>query len=205
MSTPAWTDYFWDFDGTLYDTYPALTQCALYALADLGAYPKPAEVWALLKQSVYQMAYFYAQRYHLELRKLRERLDHYHQQMTKFTPYAGAAETLRGIVARGGRNFLYTHRDESALQCLQSDGLAAYFTDHIIRTDGFPDKPAPDALLHLLEKHGIAKQSAVMVGDRQIDLDAGHNADIAAVLFDPDGFYPTATPDLRIVRLTDLL
>mgnify|MGYP002732767938 CR=1 FL=1 len=55
MRNPAWQHYFWDFDGTLYDTYPGITQYALYALADFGAYPKPAEVLELLKQTVTHM------------------------------------------------------------------------------------------------------------------------------------------------------
>ena len=116
-----------------------------------------------------------------------------------------AAEALREIVRQGGRNYLFTHRGPSALRCLKDDGLADCFTDHVIRPDGFPAKPAPDALMYLMEKHGVNQQSAVMVGDRQLDLDAGKNAGIETVLFDPDGYYKDATPDVRIAKLTDLL
>ena len=52
--------------------------------------------------------------------------------------------------------------------------------------DGFPSKPAPDALNYLVQKHGLKKAECVMVGDRDIDLDAGKNAGIGCVLFDPD-------------------
>ena len=56
--------------------------------------------------------------------------------------------------------------------------------------DGFPAKPAPDALNFLIQKHGLDRAQCVMLGDRDIDLDAGKNAGIACALFDPEGFYP---------------
>ncbi|NLZ89424.1 MAG: HAD-IA family hydrolase, partial [Clostridiales bacterium] len=60
-----------------------------------------------------------------------------------------------------------------------------------------PSKPAPDALNHLVEKHGLDRAVCVMVGDRAMDLDAGKSAGMATILLDPDGFYADYQPDHR--------
>ena len=43
---------------------------------------------------------------------------------------------------------------------------------------------------YLVSKHKLNLSDCVMVGDRDIDLDAAKNAHMACALFDPDGFYP---------------
>ena len=78
-----------------------------------------------------------------------------------------------------------------------TDDLYEYFSDFIVRNDGFADKPAPDALLYLLDKHHIDPQDAVMIGDRGIDVQAGLNAGIATILFDPSAFYPNEPTTYR--------
>ena len=75
------------------------------------------------------------------------------------------------------------------MKWLNHDGLSDLFSDAVTRLDGFPAKPAPDALRYLIQKHRLDLSRCVMVGDRDIDLDAAKNAGIACALFDPDGFY----------------
>jgi phosphoglycolate phosphatase-like HAD superfamily hydrolase len=41
-------------------------------------------------------------------------------------------------------------------------------------------------LNYLLDKHQVDRHRAVMVGDRNLDIEAGHNAGIAGYLFDID-------------------
>ena len=43
-----------------------------------------------------------------------------------------------------------------------------------------------------------------MVGDRGIDIEAGHNAGMRGVLFDPDGFYPGVRAELRAASMAEL-
>ena len=104
--------------------------------------------------------------------------------------YPGARDVLETVCRLGGCNYLYTHRGASLEGYLQKDGIEALFADRITSLDAFPRKPAPDALNHLIEKHGLSRGDCVMIGDRTIDLDAGKNAGIACALFDPDGLCP---------------
>ena len=184
--------FFWDFDGTLYDTYGRIARACVNALKDLGGAASFGQVYPVVKRSLDLCYHQYAKPLGVSQQAF---VDAYHvhcetEGPESIRPYPGAEETLRAVVANGGKNYLYTHRGESVFQWLEYDGLWPLFSDAVTRLDVFPPKPAPDALNHLIQKHGLDRGECVMVGDRDIDLDAGKNAGIAGALFDPEGFYP---------------
>ena len=184
--------FFWDFDGTLFDTYGRITRAGVNALKDLGAAASFDQVYPVMKRSLATCFQVFA----APLGVSRDTfLDAYHayselEGAESIKPYPGAKEALEAVAAHGGRNYLYTHRGDSAGQWLAYYGLSPLFCDQVSRRDSFPSKPAPDALNYLAEKHGLEKKECVMIGDRDIDLDAGKNAGMACALFDPENFYP---------------
>lgn len=102
---------------------------------------------------------------------------------------------------------MLTHRNESAKEILKRDGLLEYFKDFVTADDNFKRKPDPESLDYLLDKHQIDRKTAVMVGDRTLDVDAGHNAGIAGILFDPDGLIKadSCRPEQQIKTLKELI
>ena len=182
------TDFFWDFDGTLFDTYPRINRAIQNALKDLNIAVSLETIQPLSKVNVRHAidtlagdkAKAVAARY--EEREPEEGLD-------SMRPYPGVLRLLRSICEHGGRNYLYTHRDRSSLEALEHYGMLPCFTDFVTSENGFPAKPAPDALNYLVSKHGLDVKDCVMVGDRDIDLDAAKNAHMPGALFDPDDFY----------------
>lgn len=184
--------FFWDFDGTLYDTYSRITRACVKTLQSLGAAASFDEVYPAVKRSLHLCFLRFAAPLGVEEQAF---LARYHdfselEGAESIRPYPGAVEALRAVIAGGGWNYLYTHRGASALPWLRHDGLEALFLDRVTGLDGFPAKPAPDALNYLIGKHALDRTDCVMVGDRDIDLDAGKNAGIACALFDPEDFYP---------------
>lgn len=197
---------FWDFDGTLYDSYPNVCDALRLTLEDLR-HPElynAAAALRLVKTSVYNAATTLAVQGQFDVHTLLRVFEHHHAAEPAFPPYAGLADCLQTLHAHGVRHYLYTHRDERAIEQLKQDGLWHLFTDAVIRTDGFPDKPAPDALLALMARNGVNAAEAAMVGDRDIDIGAGHNAGMQGILFDPDGFYPTLDVEMRVNTMAQL-
>lgn len=184
--------FFWDFDGTLYDTYGRITRASVNALKDLGAAASFDQVYPAVKRS---LATCY-ERFAAPLGISHETfLNAYHAHSEtegpeSIRPYPGVREALEAIVQNGGFNYLYTHRGDSAEKWLDYDGLSIFLRDRVTSRDAFPLKPAPDALNYLCEKHHLDKAACVMIGDRDIDLDAGKNAGMACALFDPENYYP---------------
>lgn len=172
----------WDFDGTLFDTYPALVTAYQRALALHGFSAPCDEIHALMRKSVDTAFTYY--REHLGVGD--EVLRDYSRIRAEIEPelarpYPGIPELLRDIVSSGGHSYLCTHRGGSVYSLLDKFGLRELFADFVTSENGFPRKPDPTGVRYLLEKHAIAPEEAAMIGDRTLDVQAGQNAGILGV------------------------
>lgn len=199
-----YTNFIYDFDGTLSDSYPIFTKSFLQVLEHHGFSDTYAHVLSLLKRTVRTAieSYPFTASYKEvseEYRALREAM-----MLTEAKPVEGARELLAYVAKHGGRNYLYTHSGGFVLQLVEKWGMAPYFTDVITADHGFPSKPAPDALNYLLQKHCMDKSQTLMIGDRDIDLEAGHGAGIKGILLELDDYYKHYACELRVPRLLDI-
>ncbi len=179
------TEFIWDFDGMLFDTYPHTTSALCEYFRRHGKEIDPEEAFSQLKISIRKaFAHFgMTEEGEREFYEIEDDLDF----LPHGVPYEGVPEMLRFIVENGGRNYLFTHRDKVAIQYLDKYGLTSLFTDFVTREMDFPFKPAPDGINYLLTKHSLKKESCIMLGDREIDCLSGLNAGISALLFDEFG------------------
>ena len=200
-----YTDILWDFDGTLFDTYPGFVDALLQALSDEGIQAGYAEAMSLLRVSVADALDHYARNYRLG-KAFTERFHRYHQAMdrSQVRSFPYAADVIRAIHKSGKRNYLYTHRGYSAMEYLEEHDLIDYFQDCITREDDFPPKPSPEAILYLIDKHKIIKSQALMVGDRKIDILAAENAGIKSCYFHPGAPEECKSADYNIRSLTEV-
>lgn len=201
-----YTDYFWDFDGTLFDSYPYIVDRFQRGACALGIETDREEVLALAKRSLVYLCEVLGERLGLDPAQLREayRAHGDPQAYARIQPFEGIPALLEGIVSAGGRNYLYTHSGAEVLGALARHDLSRLFADHIISPNDFPPKPAPDALLAKLAEHRLAPARCAMVGDRDIDTLAGQRAGMAGVLFDPDGYYADAPVEHRFTSIADM-
>jgi len=201
-------EFLWDLDGTILDTYPAMVKAFQQAVQNMGATITADETYQLMRQ--YSVGYaekLIATRYDWDSQQIRAGYQRYEAQL-QVAPAAfdGAEAILARVQAIGGHNYLMTHRDDSAMTYLQQAGLANYFTDMVTAAQPFPRKPDPAALNYLLDRHHVDRHQAVMVGDRNLDIEAGHNAGIAGYLFDIDQLIQvTSEPEVQVADLNELL
>jgi len=195
----------WDFDGTLYDTYPEMTQALLSALRDFKCEASETEVYGLIKVTVFHAVSLYAERFGIPVKELSANFyEHHRHQSDLFRPMLGMVDCIRNTHQLGCHHYLFTHRDLRAVQQLATDGLDTCFTDYVTHEDGFADKPAPDAILHLIQKHGFSPEDALMIGDRDIDILSGEAAGVEGILFDPEGFYPDLAVAARVKTMAEI-
>ena len=201
-----WTHFFWDFDGTLFDTYGRITRAFVKGLADTGVRTDFDTALPLVKRSLGYAADWYAARSGAAADAVLAAYHVHSEEESDDTMrlFPGAREVLEAVLRGGGRNYLYTHRGTGALDALARNGLTGLFSGSVTGADGYPLKPAPDALLAMMTRYGLQAADCVMVGDRDIDLDAGKNAGMAGILFDPDGFYPDYPTPWRYASMTDM-
>ena len=95
----------------------------------------------------------------------------------------GIREVLEAIRSSGRHSYIFSHRKpEETVLYLEKYGLSSYFRDIIgPGSEGFAEKPAPDSVLYLMEKYGMAPERTLMVGDRDCDLGSARNAGIGTV------------------------
>lgn len=195
----------WDFDGTLYDTYPVMMTALSQVYRDHQVAVDQSHLYQAIKQtSIKRELQMLAQQTNVSFEQLdREYHELEHQLQQTPQPYPGAAAILKQISAHG-QNFLLTHRDDAAEKFLAAHGLADYFTEIVTSQSGFARKPAPDSLNDLCDRYQLDKTKTVMIGDRALDIEAGINAHVATAYFDVDRLPITVQPTITITQLSAL-
>lgn len=194
----------YDFDGTISDSYPIFTDAFLKMLEKYNFPQDRDTVYGLLKQSVGAAL----NHYDFPMSKKEARAEYYEiygpiaEEKQKLLP--GAEEILRFGLASGKKNYVYTHSAHWIYAVMKREGIHDCFDFVLDGTYDFPRKPAPDALNFLIEKCGIDKSRALMIGDRDIDIDVAHAAGIDACLIDSENFYPDVKAEYKITSLREL-
>ncbi|TWW13888.1 phosphoglycolate phosphatase [Dellaglioa algida] len=202
-------NYFWDFDGTLFDTYPGMVNAFQKALQLQNISVAGEEIYQIMREkSVRQAIQLYSNMNpSLNVDKLKgnyTNLEIKEQVNVKLFP--GAEEVCEWVTNNGGHNFLLTHRDQSAINMMNEKHVLNLFSDFVTSNQKFPRKPNPASLNYLVEKNGVDLQTAAMIGDRELDIAAGHNAGMKGYLFDFDQMITTVeVPEKRVLKLIDLI
>lgn len=185
-------NYIWDFDGTVFDTYPHITDSMVRAFQAFGAELRFEEVYRRLKTSVNETVEFYSAVYRLNSAEVLARFTALRREdkTAEEALMPDTAETFRLLTEQGARHFMLTHRGPSSEVILGKTGLLPYFTEIVDASVGFPRKPDPAAIRYLVNKYGLDPAETVMVGDRPLDMEAGAAAGIQTMFFDPDRFFP---------------
>jgi AHBA synthesis associated protein len=100
----------------------------------------------------------------------------------RVTVFDGVVETVRTLREHGLRLAVATGKSgPRARSLLDQLGMLSLF-DHVIGSDEVArPKPAPDIVVHALNRLGVSPQDAVMVGDAVTDLASASAAGVTAV------------------------
>lgn len=175
--------FIWDFDGTLFDTYPVIIKDLDLALREFDHGCEFPETMKLMLVNLGHAQKFYAEKFGIPREAVAAGYERYHEianRELRAEPMAGVREVLAFIHATGRHNYIFSHRKpDETVAYLEKYELSKYFT-HIIGPglDGFAWKPAPDAVLYLMDRYAMAPEETVMVGDRDCDLGSARNAGI---------------------------
>ena len=202
-----YTEYIWDFDGTLFDTYPVMVKAFQRALRELGIEEKPDTLLLFMKKSIAETIDYYQSRYQLEELFFKRYLEiRRSYSLDEQPPYSGAMKVCCQIVQQGGRSFIVSHRESSSLYALLDHyGMRQLFTEIITGDDGFERKPSPEAFLYLVKKNQLKKESTLAIGDRILDIQAGREAGIKTVFINLNDDLDCDLADFKIHSLEEVL
>jgi HAD superfamily hydrolase (TIGR01549 family) len=185
---------FWDFDGTLFDTYPPFIKALVLALKNLGHEVSYDETMALAKVSMDHCINTLAERFGFDPADIDEGFDEQYALITldEQPPFPGVKEVLQKVVDIGGKNVIITHRSrDGMLALLERYHLKDYFTGWLNSDDGFPRKPDSSAFFAALQSYQVKASETLGMGDRKLDMDASRGAGLQTA------FYGTPPDDVQ--------
>lgn len=197
----------WDFDGTLYDTYPSISGILHETLTGFGVEEDLPVIMGLLHISMSHALEHFAGKYRLSLPDFREAFFRNEEAMDvkNCNPFPGAIETVLYVRRKQGKNFICTNRGNSTFRFLDHHRHTSLFEEVITRESGHGRKPHPGPLQYLLKKHVLEHNRVLMVGDRDLDVRAARMAGIRCCYFNSHGIPSRENPDYVIDSLFDLL
>jgi HAD superfamily hydrolase (TIGR01549 family) len=178
----------WDFDGTLFDTYPALAAVFQTMLKERGLEEPFNDIFVKMKISMYHAKEYYEDKFDLtesffEEYKERKRI----RELEISKPYDCIPDICKQIAQAGKFNYVYTHRGNSTNHFLKKYYMNEYFTEIVTSQYGFERKPGPEGILYLVNKYHMDPNEAIMIGDRELDILSGKNAGIQACFYSEGG------------------
>ncbi|WP_155287226.1 HAD hydrolase-like protein [Lacticaseibacillus zhaodongensis] len=188
----------WDFDGTLFDTYPGMIKALQATLSDYGTQDSDAHalLLAIKIDSMKKVFDDYAREHQVDRKELQRVYNGYELELNADPkPYPGAGESLQAVHAAGGMNLLWTHRDQKAWRLLQRYGWKDLFAGGTTIDMHFKRKPDPESINFLLNKFNLQAADTLVVGDRYLDVAAGTAAGCNTLYLNVDGLNaaPAAT------------
>lgn len=183
-----YSTYIFDLDGTLLDTLADLAAAVNYALRQHG----------MPEHTIDDVRRFVGN----GVRKLMERAipdgeknpdfettfatfrEYYmHHSLDTTRPYPGIIETLEALKAKGCRLAVVSNKMMAATKELCQHFFAETIEVAIGENEaaGIRKKPAPDTVFEALRQLGEEKDSAVYVGDSDVDLETANNSGLPCI------------------------
>ena len=151
----------WDFDGTLFDTYPDITRALIDVLKkDYGVPYDYKQAYSLAKASITFCIESLADEFNIDRKEFSENFKkRYFGELTfEDKPFEGVKEVLEYTSKLGG-NFIITHRgSESLKEFLTRNNFTKYFIEIVSSDENFPLKPDPSSFNYIIDKYKLKKE-----------------------------------------------
>ena len=196
----------WDFDGTLFDSYPGMVNAFLRALKKYGIEAKYDEVLKLFLNSEKTAVQYYQKRFLLGEELIEVYQDEKsHIDLSSMLPFPYAKEVCQRIKEAGRYNYILTHRGSTTYDILRKNGMVELFTEIVTKDNQFARKPDPEAIYYLLDKYQIHPKEAMIVGDREIEILLGQKAKVKTCFYESGNREPELQADYRVKSLEEVL
>jgi len=161
----------WDFDGTLFDTYPALVS-GFINLSQQDLDREEVLRWLKIDSKTAFKHYGIDENQRMEYQNL-----HNYYSKTESKPFEHLSDALASV----DNNIIVTHRDkESTKFLLEKYHLTQYFKDIVsVEEQGFTRKPHRSSYEYVLKSYHID----LVVGDRDLDLIPARELNIKTCAF----------------------
>ncbi len=181
-----YTTIIWDMDGTLLDTLDDLADSVNAALTEFQLPVRTRdEIRSFIGNGIIRL---------LELSvpggKEHPRFDeivsffkscYAKNSSNKTKPYPGLDKVMPELKKRGYRMAIVSNKIDSAVKALAELFFYGLMDAAIGNSEGLRRKPFPDEVLEALRIMGAEKESAVYIGDTEVDIETAKNAGLDCI------------------------
>ena len=175
-----------DLDGTLLDTLEDLTAAVNYAL---GVYKLPLrtieEIRSFVGNGVRNLMLQAVPNgeKNPDFEKIFALFKDYYGEHCndKTGPYQGVLDLMKELKKQGFVMGIVSNKIDSVVKELNSMYFADYIQVAIGEKEGVQRKPAPDTVFAALQELGKGKETAIYIGDSEVDLATAQNAGIPCI------------------------
>ncbi|MBI4366665.1 MAG: HAD family hydrolase [Deltaproteobacteria bacterium] len=203
VATPRYRAIVWDLDSTLVDPRADMRNAARETLRHFGGLP--GDDRSLLGFAGGRRAFFANVLPHLNGR-LGEAVAFYNAWyhahcLDRTTLIPGVLDTVTALYAAGLPQAVFTNNHQpDAERIVEGLGLRACFACILGAESGFPRKPDPTGMHHLLGQMRVSSPDALMIGDGLIDVEAAQRARMDCALVE-NGYASDATLQTRLSQI----
>lgn len=175
-----------DMDGTLLNTLEDLTDAVNYALRQMGMPERTIEEVRTFVGNGVQKLIERAVPGGLDNPKFEKAFAHFKEYYAvhcndKTGPYEGVLSLLRELKAEGYALAIVSNKLDSAVKELAKVYFEGIVPVAVGERPGAAKKPAPDMVQIALEELGVSAETAVYVGDSEVDLMTAKNSNLPCI------------------------
>lgn len=196
---------FWYVNGTLFDTFPAITYSFSRALTEMGFSVALNVIDGLVRQSLDHCVAAFSGRFKLDPGLLQRKFQEAYQTVPPANqpPFPGAREVCELIHRNGGLNIAVTDSSlASTLNLLETHEIADLIDETYSVEQEIHGGLSTSGFLLILEKHHLEPEKTLVIVSREKDLQALGTSGIRSCLM---GKAEQSMADLRIENHGQLL
>lgn len=177
----------WDLDGTLIDTLEDLAAAVNYALTLRGLPLHTIDEYRRMVghgvRNLVQQALPAGMDEAFVDECLKDFKEYYSAHIdVKTRPYPGIVELITDLDKRGVRMAIVSNKFQEGTEYLIKEFFPEIdFVAIMGNREGFPLKPSPEIVEHVLKESGIPKADAILVGDSPTDMKTAANGSIDSI------------------------
>lgn len=197
---------FWSVDGTLFDTYPAITYALSRSMNELGLPVALNVIDGLVRKSLERCVASLSERFNVDPDRLRQQFEAHYRQLAlaNQAPFPGVRDVCADIRSLGGLNIIVTQRNQATVQqLLAAHGLEPLFTGIYSLEQDYAYEPVAAMFANILNELGLNRESSLVVSSRGLDIRAGAETGLRTCLFGRAALSEPA--DYRIESYNQLL
>lgn len=175
-----------DMDGTILDTLEDLQDAVNYALGELGMQKRSlSEIRKFVGNGVRRLMELsvpdgvHNPRFEEAFALFKEYYGVHCNDKTKV--YEGVMELMRDLKEEGYALAIVSNKLDSAVKDLNEKYFGAYVTVAIGEKEGMARKPAPDTVFAALRELGKTAETAVYIGDSEVDIATAQNSGLPCI------------------------